>query len=428
MTTTRADETHPPTSAEQTHPPRPVARTTALLLRRSAGRTAAPFFLLLVVLNTVLRSMAWKHEPMWAVYQYNFTVMLLGPLLAGVAGWEGYRLSRAETFLAAHHRPFTVLASAWAALFAWCAAAFLTGLAVVIGIVVWAGTPLTFGVPELLTPFPALALLGLACAAGLAAGWLGRGKLAAPMAAVSVFLAFLLLYAGDLSEFVMVGGATSSLVGLRPKADTQLAQLAFYLAATLLTLCATAWSAAWHYPRRLGTAVACALLSVTTALNLTSVDPLYLEARPGDVRCYGSRPEICLGHGYTQYEPRLRAALAPMVRAVSSLPLPTPKAFRQDALSTSTDLGQLSTDTVTGDPDLLLDMFLGTYYGSTCDIEPGSAMDRNFTNARFWLAGAAGATPFEDPALDPRLRTGTPSERAAIARTALQGLKACRAH
>ncbi|MFJ6936682.1 hypothetical protein [Streptomyces sp. NPDC101132] len=424
MTTTHPRQTHRPRTGRITPP-----STTALLhLNRSAGRTAAPFFLLLVVLNTVLRSMTWKHEPMWAVYQYNFSVMLLGPLLAGVAGWEGYRLSRAETFLAAHHRPLTVLATAWVALLAWCSAAFLTGLAVVIGIVIRSGTPLSIGVPELLTPLPALGLLGLACATGLAAGWLGRGKLAAPMAAVSVFLAFLLLYAGDLSEFVMVGGATSSLVGLRPKADTQLAQLAFYLAATLLTLCATAWGTGRRRPRVLAVAGS-ALVATLAALNLASVDPLYLEARPGDVRCYGSHPEICLGHGYTKHEPQLRAALAPMVKAVASLPLPAPESFRQDGLSTSTDLGQLSVDTVTGnDPDLLLDMFLGTYYGSTCDIGPGTAMDKNYVNARFWLAGAAGATPFEDPALDPRLRTGTPSERAAIARTALQGLKACRAH
>lgn len=263
---------------------------------------------------------------MWAVYQYNFTVMLLGPLLAGVAAWEGHRLSRADAFLSAHHRPLAMLAAAWAALLAWSSAAFLLGLAMVLGRVAWGGTPPTLGLPELLTPLPALALLGLVCAVGLTAGWLGGdgGKVAAPMAAIVVFLAFLLLYADDLSEFVMVGGATSSLVGLRPKAETQTSQVAFYVAATLLVLLVGAWSAALHRLRlrHLLAAATTAVLCAFSAGHLASADPLYLEARPGDVRCHGTQPEICLGRGYSSYEPHLRAHLTPLVQAMAQLNLP----------------------------------------------------------------------------------------------------------
>ncbi|MFJ9941558.1 hypothetical protein [Streptomyces erythrochromogenes] len=407
--------------------------TSALLLhvRRSLGRTAFPFLLVLVVLNTLLRPMGWRYEPMWAVYQYNFTVMLLGPLLAGVAAWEGHRLSRAAPFLSAHHRPLAILTAAWAALLAWSAAAFLLGLALVLGVVTWAGPLPTLGLPELLTPLPALALLGLACAVGLAAGWLsgGGGKIAAPMTAIVVFLAFLLLYSGDLSEFVMVGGATSSLVGLQPKAGTQTTQVAFYAAATLLTLLAAAWSAALHHrrPRHLIAATAAATLCVLSAGQLASADPLYLEARPGDVRCHGTRPEICLGRGYAAYEPQLRARLTPLVTAMAELDLPAPASFRQDALRSSTDTGQLSPDTVKGDSELLLDMFLGTYYGSDCAIEPGTPMERHHANARHWLAAAVGAPTYEDPLVDPRLTSTSNSaaERISVARAAFQGLAAC---
>ncbi|MFE2326633.1 hypothetical protein ACFXD5_22325 [Streptomyces sp. NPDC059385] len=400
-----------------------------LHMRRSLGLTAFPFFLLLVVLNTLLRPMPWRHEPMWAVYQYNFTVMLLGPLLAGVAAWEGHRLSRADAFLSAHHRPLAMLAAAWAALLAWSSAAFVLGLALVLGLVTSAGTPPTLGLPELLTPLPALTLLGLACAVGLTAGWLGGdgGKLAAPMTAIAVFLAFLLLYAGDLSEFVMVGGATSSLVGLRPKAGTQTSQVTFYVAATLLALLAGAWSAALHRlrPRHFLAAAATAVFCALSAGHLAAADPLYLEARPGDVRCHGTQPQICLGRGYTSYEPHLRASLSPLVHAMERLSLPAPASFRQDALRSTTNTGQLSPDTVTGDPELLLDMFLGTYYGSDCTIEPGSAMERNYVNARYWLAEAVDLPPYEDPALDPRLTTGTTPERLSVARAAFLGLAAC---
>ncbi|MFG2228899.1 hypothetical protein ACGFNX_02595 [Streptomyces sp. NPDC048723] len=403
--------------------------TLPLHMRRSLGRTAFPFLVLLVVLNTLLRPMAWRHEPMWAVYQYNFSVMLLGPILAGVAAWEGHRLSRARTFLSAHHRPLAVLSAAWAALLAWSSAAFLLGLSLVLGLVAGAGTPPVLGRPELLTPLPALALLGLACAVGLTAGWLGgdNGRLAAPLMAIAVFLTFLLLYAGDLSEFVMVGGATSSLVGLRPKAGTQTSQTVFYAAATLLALLAGAWSAApyrlrpGHFLAATATAVLCAL----SAGHLASADPLYLEARPGDVRCHGTSPEICLGRGYTSYEPRLRASLTPLVQAMAQLNLPAPATFRQDALRSTTKTGELSPDTVTGDRELLLDMFLGTYYGSDCAIEPGSALERAHVNARYWLAEAVGLPPYEDPVLDPRLTAGAAPERISVARAAFQRLAAC---
>ncbi|WP_314244026.1 hypothetical protein [Streptomyces sp. DSM 40907] len=398
-------------------------------MRRSLGRTAFPFLVLLVVLNTLLRPMAWRHEPMWAVYQYNFSVMLLGPILAGVAAWEGHRLSRARTFLSAHHRPFTVLSAAWAALLAWSSAAFLLGLSLVLGLVAGAGTPPVLGRPELMTPLPALALLGLACAVGLTAGWLAgdNGKLAAPLMAIAVFLTFLLLYAGDLSEFVMVGGATSSLVGLRPKAGTQTSQAVFYAAATLLALLAGAWSAAPHRlrPRHFLAATATAVLCALSAGHLASADPLYLEARPGDVRCHGTRPEICLGRGYSSYKPHLRARLTPLVQAMAQLDLPAPTAFRQDALSSTTKSGQLSPDTITGDRELLLDMFLGTYYGSDCAIEPGSALERAHVNARYWLAEAVGLPPYEDPVLDPRLTVGAAAERISVARAAFQRLAAC---
>ncbi len=95
--------------------------------------------------------MSWRYEWMWAAYQYNFTVMLLGPLFAGIASWEGYRLSRSHAFLLSHQRTARMLAAAWAALFAWCAAAFVLGLAVVYVIVAAAGTPGLPGGREALT-------------------------------------------------------------------------------------------------------------------------------------------------------------------------------------------------------------------------------------------------------------------------------------
>ncbi|MER6057427.1 hypothetical protein [Streptomyces albidoflavus] len=397
----------------------------SLMLRRSLAWKALPAFLILVVLNTLLRPLSWRHEPMWAVYQYNFTVMLLGPLVAGVAGWEGYRISRSSDFLSGHHRPIALLASTWAAVFAWCAAAFIAGLAVVIGIVAGSGTPMLFGIHELVTPLPALALLAAECALGLVAGWIGRSKLAAPLAAITIFLATLLLYAGDLSEFVMVGGATSSLVGLQPKLSTQMAQALFYCSVTLVSLLLGAWFASWYRIPRWPVLAGASALACAAALQLATVSPLYLEERKGDVECSGSSPEICLGRSYTGYEPHLRKNLAPFVEAMHTLDLPSPAAFRQDALTTDRDTGQLGLDTIQGDKDLLVDMFLGTYYGSSCEILPGNAMEKHYFNARFWLANTAGATPNDDPVVDPKMIRGTVKERADLARASFKGLMSC---
>ncbi|GAA5705914.1 hypothetical protein AQJ43_36785 [Streptomyces avermitilis] len=400
-------------------------RITALLMHRSLGRTAFPAFVVLILLNTLLRSMAWRHEWMWAVYQYNFTVMLLGPLLAGVAGWEGYRLARARSFLTSHQRPVAMLSAAWGALFAWCTAAFALGLLIVLAVVAFSGTPVVIGLPEVVTPLPALGLLALECAAGLVAGWLARSKLVAPLAAVTVFLASLLLYAGDLSAFVTVGGATGSLIGLRPKLGTQASQVIFYCLATVLAVALGAWLATWYRSPRWPVIVLAAVLSLGSAVYLATRSPLYLEARPGDVVCSGSHPQVCLGRSYEHFEPHVRKNLAPYVQAVESIGLRAPASFQQGAQSSSPNAGELSLDTITGSKEPLLDAFLGTYYGSRCELIPGSAVEKDYSNARYWLAQAVGDTTEDDPVVDPALVKGTPKQRENIVRSAFRGLMAC---
>ncbi|MGW0602158.1 hypothetical protein ACWD11_34285 [Streptomyces sp. NPDC002776] len=400
---------------------------TGLIARRSLGRTAFPAFLALAVLNTLLRSMTWRHEWMWAVYQYNFTVMLLGPLLAGIAGWEGYRLAKAQEFLLSHRRPIALLATATAALWAWCAAAFLLGLIMVGGIVAGSGTPWQVGVQELVTPVPALLLLLAECAAGVVAGWLSGSKLAPPLAAITVFLATLLLYAGNLSAFVMVGGATSSLVGLAPKMATQTWQSLFFVLTAALVILAGTWLATWYRTPRWPVMGAAVLATAAVAVQLATVSPIYLERREGDVVCHGASPQICLGRSYQHFEPHLRQALSPFIHAIDKIGFQAPVSYRQDAHISQPGTAQLGLDTVTGNKELLADMILGTYYGPDCTIEPQSQMEKNYTNARYYLAQAAGIpSDNDDPTLDPRLVRGSAHERTMVAHQAFAGLIACR--
>lgn len=397
---------------------------TAILMRRSLGRSVFPAFTALILLNTLLRSMSWRHEWMWAVYQYNFTVILLGPLLAGVAGWEGYRLARASDFLSGHHRPVALLTAVWAALFAWCAVAFAAGLAIVLAVVAISGAPLHLGLAEIVTPVPAFALLAAESAAGLVAGWLAHSKLAAPMAAISVFLGSLLLYAGNFSEFITVGGATSSLVGLQPKLSIQASQTTFYCLAVVLAITVGSWLSSWYRAPRWPAVMMVSVLTATSAVVLSMSSPLYLEKREGDVACSGAHPEICLGYSYANLEPEVRDSLTPYVKAVEEIGIKPPASFRQDA-SSSRNVGQLSLDTITGSKDVIPDMFLGTYYGSQCEIVPGGDIEKSYSNARYWLTSTVGTGEQYDPVVDRVFVKGTPEERASAARAAFATLMAC---
>src|SRR5450432_2178551 len=89
------------------------------LFWRSAGRAAAPVMLAVVIAHLALRSRAWTHEWMWAYYQFGFVTVLLGPLLAGVAAWEGWRLSSSADLLTPSLRPRRAATQAWAATLAW---------------------------------------------------------------------------------------------------------------------------------------------------------------------------------------------------------------------------------------------------------------------------------------------------------------------
>ena len=82
-------------------------------LRRSAGRTGFPVMLAVVATHLVLRDRTWTHEWLWAIYQLGFVTVLLGPLVSGVAAWEGWRLSSAADSVATSVRPRRCAALAW---------------------------------------------------------------------------------------------------------------------------------------------------------------------------------------------------------------------------------------------------------------------------------------------------------------------------
>src|SRR5581483_836717 len=76
-----------------------MRRLAAVAVRRSIGLMACPALLVLVGLHIFGRSRPWEHEWLWAIYQYHFSTVLLGPAAAGLAAWEGFRAQQAEDLL-----------------------------------------------------------------------------------------------------------------------------------------------------------------------------------------------------------------------------------------------------------------------------------------------------------------------------------------
>ncbi len=75
------------------------------------------------------------------------------------------------------------------------------------------------------------------------AGWASRSRLAAPLTAIVVFTGSIWLYTSDFAPFVVVGGASGSLIGLQPRIGTQVAQIVCYTLVTLTVLALGAWAA-----------------------------------------------------------------------------------------------------------------------------------------------------------------------------------------
>jgi hypothetical protein len=211
-------------------------RVFTLMARRSFGLTMLAAMVGIVLLHIFARERPWTHEWFWAAYQLNFVTVMLAPVVAGVAAWEGVRFARGRTLLETSNRVLAGLLGIWAALLVWVFLAYAIGLALVVVMVKLAGTP---GLPELdalVAVIPALALLAAAGAIGLAIGWMVKNPLAAPACAVGCFLLILLLYLRGPGQLVIVGGATDSLLALRPRPELQAAQVLCYLACSFAAL------------------------------------------------------------------------------------------------------------------------------------------------------------------------------------------------
>ncbi len=394
-----------------------------LLLRRSVGLAGMPALLTLAMLHIFGRARPWVHEWLWSIYQFNFVTVLVGPVVAGLAAWEGARLARHRSLYLVSDRLRLALFASWGAMLTWVTVAFLTGLSVVLALVKSAGTPGLPSLGDLAAVTPAVALLAAEGALGLAIGWRLRSPLTAPGSALLVFLGSLLLYGNGPGQLIIVGGATDSLVGLSPRPGLQVAQVTFYV---LFGIASIVLAAPQVETRRLNRASGplALVLVVLAALVVVTRGGSPLAPRTTDLRCYGTGPTVCAGPGYARLLPEARTALLPYVAALERAGVVVPERFEQGQEPGTVTVAPLSIGLLGGRRDEAPLLLMAAYSRKDCDASNTDVLQTQAA-LLYWLTAQVDSRAPTSPMLPNVLRNGSPADQQLWVRQAVAVLQRC---
>lgn len=330
-----------PRGAHTSRPPGPGA------WRALPGLAWAAIAVGVVALQLVhvgFRPTGWVHEWRWAVYQYQFSTVLLAPLAAGGAAVLGRRWARARSQLATGARGGTALVGGVVPLAVVVVLAYLGSFVAVVARAEAVGWPS----PADLAPFvPALAQLLLVVAVGYVAGWTTRSWLAAPLVAVVVFGALLGGWLAGRTPLVQVGGATASLVGLAVDPDVVVGQVVGYLALVGALLGGVVAHLRRSSP--VPPALAATVAGVAVAgLAVHPGDPLVAIDEP--LVCEGTAPTICTAEPYRHLAPDLRVRVEPVLERLRAAGVEPPTELRQAFyLDLPPGVGSVTADALTGE-------------------------------------------------------------------------------
>jgi len=302
------------------------AATFGLVFRRSGWRAVLVLVVLAQLAHVLLRPRGWVYEWRWATYQYQFSTVLLAPLVAGIAAVIGRRWSSARVQLASSPRGGLGLVLGAVPVTLVVLGAYVAGFVVVVVLAKGAGTPGMPSAGELALFGPAMAQLIVAVAGGYVVGWWTRSLLAAPLVAVVVFAGLLGGWVGGEVALVKVGGASASLVGLQQAGSVIQNQVVFFGFATVAiggVAVARLRRSGWAVPA--GAAVI-ALVGLVPLLNWTG-EPLVAVDEP--MVCSGESPRICVAEPYERFVPDLRSRLDPMVERLQVQGVAVPVEVRQ---------------------------------------------------------------------------------------------------
>lgn len=401
--------------------------TFRVMVRRSIGLTALAPMVGIVLLHILGRERPWTHEWFWAIYQFNFVTVMLGPVVAGFGAWEGSRFARGRSLFGTSDRELVGLASIWAALLAWVFVAYAVGLAVVATLVKLAGTP---GLPDAFaagTILPAFSLLAAEAAVGLAAGWVLKSPLTAPACAVGSFLLILFLYTKGPGQLIIVGGADDSLLHLAPRANLEAAQSLCYLVVSVAALVFAAhWTGRRHKYHPV-TAPSAGFFAVLSIVLVIAQGGTILERHAPNLRCFGVRPEVCAGPGYAQKLRDARAAFLPYLHVLETAGVPVPYRFAQGQEPGNRSVGPLTFALLNGSKEEAGRLTMASYFRKSCALEGknGHVYDL-YRAASYWVsAQATGTTMPYDPAIPNVLQRGNVEEQRRWLRNAMSVIQQC---
>ncbi len=379
-----------------------------LLLRRSFLVPAAVIELG-VALAIVMSDRNWVYNWEWAIDWANGATILLAPVAAGVAAWDGWRLlgnvTPAPTATA--DRPWKASTAIAAAHSAASVGAWLVGVAVALGIVVSHGAR-PVGESWVLFLHPP-AILMAASALGVLAGACSRKWFVAPGVMLGAFLVIVTLEnVGPFGRFLTAGGHTAWAATLRPIGwfvGLKVLILAAASAAALAAAASDRTPGVVAKPLRSGARTA----SVAAALGLF-VGGVFVPTLGGEyeqitpqLECVGSQPTVCIASDNVAilepFDTALRSAFAslepygiePPARYIDAAALvePTPDSGILFAATWQLDDGVVSIDAIAD--SVATPAACPEYFG---DDEPTVFLDAASV-LREWVVSRASGKPMK---------------------------------
>ncbi|ASR56215.1 hypothetical protein ACT17Q_14990 [Cellulomonas sp. CW35] len=333
-----------------------------------------------------LRDGQWTHEWTLSIWQYSFATIMLAPACAGFGAWKAVAAAKAYADgAAAAGRQTAVVWRSTLVVSGWVLAAFLAGFLVVQTVMLFAGPPGAPAPSDYLPVLSCVAMLVAFTSFGCWVGWRVRSYIAPPLLALVCFAGCVALYTTSLSFLSDTGGATGSLVGLRPNPARVLLQLVVFGLLTVVFTVSAGKDAYRTARARFGMG-ALAVVAVGAVLVGALAGPERLLPDPNDpVRCAQADggPRVCVGPGYADEAGEISAALAAPVAKLRSAGVDVDLG-RFDQRPSAPGAHVVNPGMLTRGALAAPQYVANTVMSSTCALEPDAATA--FGVLAWWLA------------------------------------------
>ncbi len=382
---------------------------------------AAPALCTLLILHLSLRGSDWRREWLRATDLVAFSWVMTGPIVAGAACVLGAELAKGAVFFRASERGAKAIVAEVASFVAVVVAVYAAAYA---GVAVYVLSGPINELPtlrDLASALPVAAALASMVGVGVLVGWWTRSALWAPIVAVVMFGVIVLTYSAVPGALVQFGGATSTLIGLRPRLDQQLVQTWFYVSLLGVAVLAVIRTLGPPSRSRVAALVVATVSATASGVILLRADGNRFEPAAVAVECEGVSVTLCLADGYSDLRATLHPQLVAVMEAIPSAGLDLPATVTQDP--SDTDSLQLP---ATGDlgPTEVVGMVIGHLMGPSCDVFATQQTYQAYVDVAYWLADALGVTQY-DPSVSPELANVQSESATRLLQKQVAVLRSC---